>query len=80
MMQRKLCLREGVTLAMIIGAATIPTLPVSAQSAVRSNVPSSTMESLARVVVETNPEIAAQRHQVKIAKARLQAAEAAADR
>ncbi len=51
--------------------------PVSAQSAVRSNVPSSTMETLARVVVETNPEIAAQRQQERIARARMQAAEAA---
>jgi outer membrane protein len=34
------------------------------------------MDSLARHVVETNPEIEAQRQQVRIAKARLQAAEA----
>ncbi len=76
-MQRTLRVGEGLTLAIAITTtAAIPAIPLSAQSVIRSNVPSSTMDALARVVVETNPEIAAQRQQVRIAKARMQAAEA----
>ncbi len=76
-MQRKLRVGEGLTLAIAItGTVAIPAFPVSAQPVIRSNVPSSSMDALARVVIETNPEIAAQRQQVRIAKARLQAAEA----
>ncbi len=50
--------------------------PALAQSLVISNVPASNMATLARNVVETNPEIAAQRQQVRISAARLQSAEA----
>ena len=50
--------------------------PLLAQSASPAIAPSSTMAALARQVVISNPEIAAQRHQVRIAAARLQAAEA----
>lgn len=76
-MQRKLRVSEGLTLAFaIMYTVAMPIIPVSAQPVIRSNAPSSSMDALARVVVETNPEIAAQRQQVRIAKARLQAAEA----
>jgi len=75
--QRKLRVSEGLTLAFaIMYTVAMPIIPVSAQPVIRSNAPSSSMDALARVVVETNPEIAAQRQQVRIAKARLQAAEA----
>lgn len=49
--------------------------PVFAQSA-SPTAPSSTMAALARQVIEANPDIAAQRQQVRIGEARLQAAEA----
>jgi outer membrane protein len=48
-----------------------------AQSHVISGMPSSTMAALARDVSENNPDIAAQRHQVRIVKARLESAKAA---
>ncbi|KTE14963.1 TolC family protein [Sphingopyxis sp. H115] len=57
--------------ALAIGAT-----PLLAQSAPAAVAPSSTMASLARQVILSNPDVAAQRHQVRIAKARLQAAEA----
>ncbi|WP_439567408.1 TolC family protein [Sphingopyxis sp.] len=50
--------------------------PLWAQSASPAIAPSSTMAALARQVIISNPEIAAQRQQVKITEARLQAAEA----
>ncbi len=76
-MQRTLRVGEGIILAIAItGTVAIPAMPALAQSAVRSYVPMSTMDALARLVVETNPEIAAQRQQVRIARARMQAAEA----
>jgi outer membrane protein len=75
--QRTLRVGEGIILAIAItGTVAIPAMPALAQSAVRSYVPMSTMDALARLVVETNPEIAAQRQQVRIARARMQAAEA----
>ena len=76
-MQRTLRVNERLILVIaIIGTVAIPAIPASAQSIIRSNVSSSTMDALARVVIETNPEIAAQRQQVRIAKAPMQAAEA----
>ncbi len=48
----------------------------SASSSAPSSAPSSTMAALARNVVQTNPDIVAQRQQVRVAEARLQAAEA----
>jgi outer membrane protein len=75
--QRTLRVNERLIIVIaIIGTVAIPAIPASAQSIIRSNVSSSTMDALARVVIETNPEIAAQRQQVRIAKARMQAAEA----
>ena len=50
--------------------------PLLAQSASPAAAPSSTMAALARQVVTSSPDIAAQRHQVRVAAARLQAAEA----
>jgi outer membrane protein len=76
-MQRKFRVCEGLTLAIVIlGTTAIPVTPALAQSAVRSNAPSSTMDALVHIVLETNPEIEAQRQQVRIATARMQAAEA----
>lgn len=69
-------------LASVMGAPAvaatfaIAATPLWAQSASPGIAPSSTMASLARNVVESNPDIAAQRQQVRIAKARLEAAEA----
>ncbi len=54
----------------------IAATPALAQSASPAVAPSSTMAALARNVVITSPDIAAQRQQVKVAEARLQAAEA----
>ncbi|MGB5076920.1 MAG: TolC family protein [Sphingorhabdus sp.] len=76
-MQRKK--RIAVLLALASGAASgfvLPANPALAQLTSLNNTPSSTMATLARKVVESNPDIAAQRHQVRIAKARLETAEA----
>ncbi len=61
-----------VAVATFAVAAT----PLLAQSAAPAVAPSSTMAALARQVVISSPDIAAQRHQVRVAAARLQAAEA----
>lgn len=50
--------------------------PASAQSSAQSPSPSSTMATLARSVVDNNPDIEAQRLQVRVAQARLEGAEA----
>jgi outer membrane protein len=50
-------------------------MPVAAQQPPIAVAPHGSMESLARQVVASHPEIEAQRQQVRIAKARLQAAE-----
>lgn len=76
-MQRKFGRCRGLTLAFgLVGTAVMPATSASSQPVVHSNAPSSTMDALARVVVETNPEIAAQRQQVRLARARIQTAEA----
>ena len=76
-MQSKPQIRLAMLLASGMAAALpMPTAPANAQSPNATNVPSSTMAGLVRKVIETNPEIAAQRQQVRIAKSRLQAAEA----
>lgn len=62
--------------AAAVAAFAMATTPLLAQTAAPAVAPSSTMAALARQVVISNPEIAAQRHQVRIAAARLQAAEA----
>jgi outer membrane protein len=59
-----------------VAACALCAAPAVAQSSPASPAPSSTMAALARKVVESNPEIVAQRHQVRIAEARLQGAEA----
>lgn len=58
-------------LTIVIGAT-----PLAAQDAPVGNIPSGTMAGLARHVVEFNPDVVAQRQQVRIAKARLESAEA----
>jgi len=75
--QRKLRVCEGLTLAIGV-LATVLTYAESAhaQSSTDNGAPASTMDVLARIVVETNPKIVAQRQQVRIARARMQAAEA----
>ena len=60
----------------MITTTAIPLYAASAQPFAVQSAPLSTMEDLARSVVETNPEIAAQREQVRIAKARMHAAQA----
>lgn len=65
-------LSAPAALATLAIAAT----PLLAQSASPAAAPSSTMAALARQVVTSSPDIAAQRHQVRVAAARLQAAEA----
>ncbi len=72
-MQSYTRLSYGVSLA--IGLAT-PLSLVSAQPAIVAGAPHGTMASLARHVVESNPEIESQRQQVRITRARQQAAEA----
>jgi outer membrane protein len=66
-----LSLARGIALGLVSQAA-----PAVGQAASMSNLPSSTMMTLARTVVETNPDIISQRQQVRIAKARLDAAKA----
>ncbi len=56
-----------------VAAYAVCALPASAQTTV---APASTMGGLVRTVVESNPDIVAQRQQVRIAQARLEAAEA----
>lgn len=58
-----------------LAAAAIPAV-LQAQAPATARAPSSTMSSLARTVIETNPDIETQRQQVRITKARLAAAEA----
>lgn len=76
-MQRKLQLFEGVSLlAAICAGSAIAVAPVWGQTSGSVTAPHGTMESLARHVVATHPEIEAQRQQIRITKARQQAAEA----
>ncbi len=76
-MQRKLRVCEGLTFVVGILATVLTQVEsASARPYVSNGAPASTMDALARVVVETNPEIIAQREQVRIARARMQAAEA----
>jgi outer membrane protein len=66
-------------LCRAIGIAAILTMqasPALAQTAVPRIAPASTMAELVRIVIDTHPEIIAQREQVRVAKARLQGAEA----
>lgn len=58
-----------------LAIAAIPAL-LQAQAPAPGRAPSSTMASLAKTVIETNPDIEAQRQQVRITKARLATAEA----
>ena len=60
----------------VVATFAIAATPLLAQSASPTAAPSSTMAALARQVVISSPDIAAQRHQVRVAAARLQAAEA----
>ena len=69
MLNAGLCLALGLCSSLLAGAA-------GAQPFVAPQAPSSSMKLLAERVVQTNPEIVAQREQVRIAKARMQAAEA----
>ncbi len=59
-----------------VAAFAICAAPATAQSSAPTTAPSSTMALLARNVVQNNPDIVAQRQQVRVAEARLQAAEA----
>jgi outer membrane protein len=76
-MQRTTRKRRGIALALAATAiAAAPIYVLSAQATLRTGAPLSAMDELARSVVANNPEIAAQRSQVEIARARMQAAEA----
>jgi outer membrane protein len=76
-MQRHMGFFKCVTLALgTAGCVAVPIASAIAQSAPTPGANHGVMDSLARHVVESNPEIEAQRQQVRIAKARLQAAEA----
>jgi outer membrane protein len=76
-MQRETFGRRGIALALAAaGVAAMPMHPVCGQAPLRNATPLSAMDELARSVAENNPEIAAQRSQVEIARARMQAAEA----
>lgn len=81
-MQRRSQIRRprlGLGMSFACGIVAALALPVGlafARPVTITNVPSSTMAALARHVVETNPNIATQRQQVRIAAARLEAAEA----
>ena len=76
-MQRKLRICEGLTLALgILTPVLTQGESAYAQANPGNGAPASTMDALARSVVDTNPEIVAQREQVRIARARLQSAEA----
>ena len=74
-MQSKLILLAGASLSLSLCGPVLSS-SAFAQSFVSSQAPSSSMKSLAERVLETNPEIMAQREQVRVAKARMQAAEA----
>lgn len=73
--RRRILRAFRITTALSV-CATHVCAPVHAQSTAISRPPSSTMSGLARSVVESNPEIVAQRQQTRIVKARLAAAEA----
>lgn len=76
-MQRTLRILGGFALALgVCATAQAQVESASAQRYVVNGAPASTMDALARIVAETNPEIVAQRQQVRIALARMQAAEA----
>lgn len=81
-MQRTSKIYLGLWLASGIAMASVaPIRPAVAQSSagqsnIIAGVPASTMATLARKVVETNPDIITQRQQVRIVKARLESAEA----
>ena len=73
--QRVFGLYTRVSLGFCCAAALVSQpLSALAQPDLVRHAPSSTMSALALDVVENNPEIMAQRHQVRIAKARLQSA------
>jgi len=74
--QRKMRLFEGVSLLVAVAAAaTVASGPAWSQIAATPAAPYGTMDALARHVVETHPEIESQRQQVRITRARQQAAE-----
>lgn len=78
-MQRVSLFLKDTAIAVALAATVAGPLIASralAQSASSIGAPYSTMESLARHVVETHPEIESQRQQVRITRARQQAAEA----
>lgn len=75
-MQRKLRLFEGVSLLVAMAAAgSFAYEPVWSQPPASPTAPFGTMDALAHHVVETHPEIESQRQQVRITRARQQAAE-----
>lgn len=69
-------LASAMSAPAAVAAFAVGSAPLMAQSMSPSIAPSSTMASLARQVIQSNPDIAAQRQQVRIAEARLQGAEA----
>lgn len=69
-------LASALTAPAAVATFGIAATPLLAQSVSPTVAPSSTMAALARQVVISNPDIAAQRHQVRIAAARLESAEA----
>ena len=69
-------LASALTAPAAVATFGIAATPLLAQSVSPTVAPSSTMGALARQVVISNPDIAAQRHQVRIAAARLESAEA----
>lgn len=80
-MQRQRSFLEGlplIALSLAVGAVVVDSaLAQQAQThAAPYTAPYGTMESLARDVVDGHPEIEAQRQQVRVARARMQAAEA----
>ncbi|MBP6434082.1 MAG: TolC family protein [Sphingorhabdus sp.] len=75
-MQSKLRFQVGFSsIALVLAVASPVPTPAGAQPAQTYASPHGTMESLARDVVGTHPEIEAQRQQIRIAKSRMQAAE-----
>lgn len=75
-MQRHGSFLEGlplIAIALAVGAVAVDSS--AAQQAETYAAPYGTMESLARDVVNTHPEIEAQRQQVRVARSRMQAAE-----
>jgi outer membrane protein len=74
--QRKLRFFLGPSLVFIVPTLVVPLFPLAAQSANVAVAPHGSMDTLAQYVIESHPEIEAQRQQVRITKARLQAAEA----